>query len=1521
MSDYKGLTVRIGGDTTDLQAALRAANSAASKTQSELRKINSALKIDPSSLSNMETKLSLVSNRAEDVATRLARLKQAQSELGGTGLEVGRLDVDGNAITSVEQLANATENVQLQFQMAKDDLNNLNAELERTYTVANQSAREVKGIGKSFDLRDAGDDAQKFEKAIQGVANSTEAGKAAFEAYKSTVDGANHGSIDSAIDLLQNMGAISDETADRLRELRAAWSETSGLYNDYHAASQFEEMGADISETEAQLKSLSSTMASMQAPTALQTSFAEASAKAEVLDRSTEELKADLKSVDEALKLDPGNVELVGRREQDVARITANLQQKTELYKKVLGSLDADKVKEMREQFEGTEASVRKAEQEVAKYDKAIKTVEGRLSSAMQDAHAAAGNDDAAEVEKALDAANKYSNGLEKLKAKKEEASKALDTEKDVKALNDADRASRDATTGVKEYANAKENASKTRLADTFSGLYNIGLAMSATVTPALVGIGRSAIDSADSIDSAYRDMRKTVDGTEEQFEDLRQGAIDFSETHFTSADQLLEIESIGGELGIATDNLQTFAETVSNLDIATNLDTEDAATGLGQLVNIMGDMDEDDMPAFSDAIVRLGNNGASTETQIMDIAKRIGSMGSILGFSTPQVLAWASSIASTGQESEAAGTAISKTMSDIETAVSEGGDSLQGFADVAGMSAEDFANTWNSDPSAAMEAFVKGLKGIEDSGGSADTTLQNLGITGVRQKQAIEGLMQTIGGLDDNLQMSQDAWDGISDQWGNAGDAAHEADAKAQGFSGTIQRLKNVAENFGAALGNAMLPFLQRLTDTLAALDTAFQAMPPEMQTAVAAIGGLAAAAGPVLFVVGRIGKGIDELSGPIMKLAGVAGEAGAAMSTAEKAAAVGFLGLKTLGIGLAIAGVVTIISMLAEKAEEARKHQERLEKASRSVRDMFADQADKLEDTSDRYEELRDSAEDALDAMGDVNDKVDESFDTMNVNDLKLKDVIGTIEDLTSKSSLSAYEQEQLTQAVSEYNDITGASVEVTDASTGKLSESTDELKKNADEWERVTEKNALASAAEEYYQQQIENTMKLQEARAQQKDAQSRLDEANSGMSSLEDKYGGTPWDSDKSWSEADAEAWYAYSAQAEKASEDFDKASESAEEYSQNVRTSTDNIKELNNASSILDLIPEKLGDDWQSKLEAAGMSTLDLSTALAVAGVNADSFARISGDKLTQMLTDSGGDADALAASVKDLTDRADAMANQFGRMDGVDKAFSDAGVSVDDFSEKLAEAGYSVDDFSGMSAESLRNLATSCGGDVDAMVTKLQQLDALGIDPKYLNVSDDGTITTVSGQVIDLDNMTIDGKKFTVTDDHTIETEDGQVIDLKQDIDDIPDSKSTTFTAHTRGALTAIDQLKYHMDAIRHNMSINVRPDAAGGIVNKSGIRRHAAGYIAASPTMLTPYDMVGEAGAEAIIPLTNRQYVNPFADTVAERLMDRMGGVGGSTAYNVYIDGARLNDDDAIDSRIDSFVEDMIRFGVMARG
>lgn len=67
------------------------------------------------------------------------------------------------------------------------------------------------------------------------------------------------------------------------------------------------------------------------------------------------------------------------------------------------------------------------------------------------------------------------------------------------------------------------------------------------------------------------------------------------------------------------------------------------------------------------------------------------------------------------------------------------------------------------------------------------------------------------------------------------------------------------------------------------------------------------------------------------------------------------------------------------------------------------------------------------------------------------------------------------------------------------------------------------------------------------------------------------------------------------------------------------------------------------------------------------------------------------------------------------------------------------------------------------------------------------------------------------------------------------------------------------------------------------------GIRYHADGMIVNKPTWIGGRDIAGESGAEAIIPLTNRRYVAPFAETVADFINEPQGG-GVTVSGNTFI-------------------------------
>lgn len=1073
---YRGLTIRIGGDTTKLTAALRAAQRASQQTQAELRKVDKAARFDPDSISAGTLKMRLMEERAEDLASQLKITNTAYEQLGNT--------VPEGADKTVRQLSEETDNAALAAQRALDRYNKVDGALENMYVAINKAAQASDEFDEKFDLRKADD----IEKAVHDMVE---------------------------------MGVVTQDDADKLSYLRATWQEAFNGNEAAKAVQTFRELEVKAEGLNAELKSTHTELAQLKAPSALSSSFEDTRRAVARIDSQIKLLEDDARRADEALRIDPTNTSAAQRKMADLAKAAELASEKARLLGDEMEAYRAAGVKDIAKGMGDTATEAQKANEAYAEAAEALSRAKAELEDlkATQQRLTDSTDDVGEEWERNAAEIARATDEVQQLEAAERQANENRD------AANMADEYSRlsseleAAKTQAQGFGQRMQEAGdKGRGA--LESIGDFGTALTATVTPALQQVGDFAIGSATDIDSAYRDMRKTVQGTEGDFQKLKQAAIDFSNQNVTSADQILEIQAIGGELGIAVENLETFSTVVSNLDIATDLDTESAAEGLGHLSNIMH-LTSDDMVSFGDSLVRLGNNGASTETDIMEVATRIGSMASIVGMSTPDVLALASSIASTGQKSEAAGTAIANTMSDIETAVANGGDSLQAFAETANMSAEDFADTWNSDPTAALKAFIEGLNQIEQGGGSADAALSELGITGTRQKQAIMGLMQTIGGLNDNLAMSNDAWNGVADQWGAAGDAANEAKAKNEGLSGSLDRINNVAKNMSSELGDAVAPIISDLADKAADLGEAFGETDDGFKRGVAGAGLFAAALGPGLTVTTGMFKGLGKLTDRLesgknawdnmtsgVKAAatvlGVAEDSTEAvklategLTTAQKLSAaatnvgsMALTGLKGVAIGVAVAG----IGLLVSKLMEAKQEQELMADATESAAGIIADAEGSVRGMGDSLEDASGDANSFLQGMKDLADQTRDSFTEVATSSAQLDGYLSTIDELGNRDlPLTAAQQERLKDAVKGYNDITGESLEVIDQQTGKLSQNTDEVTRNAQAWKDKARAEAYSQAATEYYKKEAEASLKLSQAQEKLSDAQKRYDDA--------------------------------------------------------------------------------------------------------------------------------------------------------------------------------------------------------------------------------------------------------------------------------------------------------------------------------------------------------------------------------------------------------------------------------------------
>lgn len=83
----KGITVKIGGDTTGLDKALKGVNSTIKTTQSQLRDVNRLLKLDPSNVKLLAQKQQLLQKEISETKSKLDALKEADKQAKNQKME------------------------------------------------------------------------------------------------------------------------------------------------------------------------------------------------------------------------------------------------------------------------------------------------------------------------------------------------------------------------------------------------------------------------------------------------------------------------------------------------------------------------------------------------------------------------------------------------------------------------------------------------------------------------------------------------------------------------------------------------------------------------------------------------------------------------------------------------------------------------------------------------------------------------------------------------------------------------------------------------------------------------------------------------------------------------------------------------------------------------------------------------------------------------------------------------------------------------------------------------------------------------------------------------------------------------------------------------------------------------------------------------------------------------------------------------------------------------------------------
>lgn len=379
------------------------------------------------------------------------------------------------------------------------------------------------------------------------------------------------------------------------------------------------------------------------------------------------------------------------------------------------------------------------------------------------------------------------------------------------------------------------------------SAFTSAGKTLTKNVTVPLAGLGTVATKAAVDFESAFTGVRKTVDATEEEFAALSDGIKEMSSTMPQSASEIAGVMEVAGQLGVrGTDSLLQFTKTMVMLGDATNLSSEEAATSIARVMNIMGTSSED-VSRFGATIVDLGNNFATTESEIVAMTNRLAAGGKLAGLTEAELMALATAMSSVGIEAEAGGTAMTQTFNEIEKAVANGGEKLAEFARVSGMTSKEFATAWETSPITAIQSFITGLGKLDESGESAVLVLDNLGLTGIRQSNMLKSLGLASDLLADSIDTANNAW-----QENTA--LVNEANTRYETTESKLAMLKNSAVNLAASFGELLIPLVDSLNSLLQKAIGWLDGLSEEQKSALVTILEIAAAVGPLLVVLGKL-------------------------------------------------------------------------------------------------------------------------------------------------------------------------------------------------------------------------------------------------------------------------------------------------------------------------------------------------------------------------------------------------------------------------------------------------------------------------------------------------------------------------------------------------------------------------------------------------------------------------------------------------------------------------------------------
>lgn len=552
-------------------------------------------------------------------------------------------------------------------------------------------------------------------------------------------------------------------------------------------------------------------------------------------------------------------------------------------------------------------------------------------------------------------------------------------------------------------------------------------------------------------------------------------------------------------------------------------------------------------------------------------------------------------------------------------------------------------------------------------------------------------------------------------------------------------------------------------------------------------------------------------------------------------------------LAISLAVAALTPIVTNMWNSWQESQK----MVKATNDFKNAISSTT-ALASYSGGIRAIGEAADTASGRVESIRERTERYTRAINQNVEEAQKTVGTyneaaeiISEYTGKTELNAEAQGKVMWAVRELNKALGTNITAQDVMNGKYTDANGkihELKSSILDLIEAKKKEAILEAnaknMSELYSKRAEDAKAAAQAQQEYNEALARAADAQAAFE--KDR---TNWDLRDKWSEAQKAV-----DDCKKSLDDANSALDSDNSAIQEVNKS---MGEMSTQAGFLSQVLEGMGT--KSHLDELKVNIKDVSQALADAGVHSSELERIGRDGFNNLADSCKGNIAQMVAAIKNFDNTP--IKNKKGE------------VIAD--STSLVDAQGKLYVWNGTKLIDKETQATADTTEVVDGTGHILEWDGTNLDTK------DATATVDSDSVQEATDRNNEYNNTPPEDASASEDVDSDSVQEATD----RNNELNSNPPEDQHATITIDHVVNNIV----NWFENVLGDNGHGMHAAGGIRTHADGGVrmhaegGAIATRAMPLDIVGEDGAEAIVPLTNRKYSQPFADIIAEGVAEKL--------------------------------------------